>query len=463
MRAARAVRWWTALLAVSLASSGLSCTSFDLFKGPGDAGAPTKVAHDATTPDAVARAASDARVSDAPRCTTPWQQTSPDASCSDRQLFSVTTGVGPIQLLHIARAFDGDVAILYGVSVDAGVALTLMIVDPVTHDIRHTQTIASAPSFDSAAISYDDHGTLSIAYHAAPGDGVVYVAMDGGLEAAPPETVVADASASLLALSTIPSAADAGTPGPLGFVDGTVGIAWFPAPPAPNDFSLSFLHLFARQSTGWNDVEQYGYTQVRSDLTLQPNAQLGVVASGVEYSADPTEPYEGCTWEMAGRVSQCGPSGQLYGLSLSVGATDAYRAYTFPDPTTGVTTLDVATDTDGTYTFPLLSTVTTFPDAVTGGQAEPRAGLVGSTLAIAVAYPTRDLTHRVDFATWDVDSGAATTERVTTVTTSGSATPALDLVIDKGGVPTFAIADPGSGTIYLARAVLPSASSVGSH
>ncbi len=402
-------------------------------------------------------AARDASAPEDPACDSGWTAPLPGSVCGSRALFTAVRDVGAVHLVRLARASGGDVALLYDARTDAGATLTLAIVDPVAQIVRRSRAIASGPAFDAAALSYDGVGTLSVAFHAGAGTSVEYQALDDGLEGGAPETVVADASSSLLAVSSIPGAtADAGPVGPLGLVPGTVGMAWSGAPPEPDDLSVSYLHLFSRQAAGgWSEVETYGYTEPLGDLGLFPNPQRGVVASAIAYSADVDAPFEACTWQMAGRVSQCELAGQLYGLSMAIGAGDAFLAYTFPDPDTGTTTLDVATDSDGSYTFPQLTTVATFPAAVSGGDAEPRAAFAGATVVAAVAYPTRTLAFRLDFATWNTETEAVTTEQVTTVEASTAATPPLDLIVDGHGVPTFAMSDPGSGSILIGRAVLP--------
>ena len=132
---------------------------------------------------------------------------------------------------------------------------------------------------------------------------------------------------------------------------------------------------------------------------MHPNPQLGVVASGIAFTFDPTAPSELCTWQMATRLSYCGFQGTLYGLALTTELGKTHLVYTYEDPSTNATTLALATDTDGSYTFPLLATLLSFPDSPPGSPAIPRAVMLSGDVTTALVYQTTDNLYNVEYVT----------------------------------------------------------------
>lgn len=381
-----------------------------------------------------------------------WQAPFKGETCVTREVFPVIAGLSLVQSIHLARSFRAGVALLYESTTGGSDALTLALIDPVTRSLTSSAVIKSAEAFDATALSYDDVGTLSVAYHTGKGAPVAYVALDGGLSASAPVDVVVDAGGSLLALSSVPTGADGGV-GPLGLVPGSVGLAWYAAPAEITDFADSVLHLFARGSAAeWSEVETYGYTSIGSELSLHPNPQAGVVAAGITNTAE-TPPQAICTWQMAGRVGNCGFRNTLYGLSLTSEPGATHIAYTYEDPATEKTTLNLATDTDGSYTFPLLSTIATLSAAAPGAPAIPRAVMAGGNVTTALTYLEASGRYALAYFTWNASSATATTELVTTVGAATAAGPPFDVTVDGSGVVTIAIFDAASGKIFVARAV----------
>jgi hypothetical protein len=432
----------------------LACTGFNPYAGRGDSGTVTHEAGSTSPPEAGVDAAAHDAAMTCPAMA--WGGAASGTSCQTRQLISIVPHAGAVHSIHLSRGFGDGVALLYDSTTATVDTLTLAMLDPSTLRVTTSKTLASAPAFDATALAYDRTGTLSVAYHAGRGDPVAYIAMDAGLSPANTVNVVSDAGVSALALSSVPQNGGDGGVGPLGLVAGSVGLAWYAAPPEVGDFANSVLHLFARAlppGLQWTEVETYGYTSVSGELSLHENPQAGVVAAGITNTGQTMVPNALCTWQMAGRQTYCGFDNTLYGLSLTTEPGATHVVYTLEDPETQETTLILATDTDGSYTFPGLATIASFPLASPGAPATPRAVMAGGNVTTALAYLQADGRYRLAYVTWHASQSTATIEDVTTVGSATAKGPPFDAVLEPSGAVTMAIFDATSGSILLARAV----------
>jgi hypothetical protein len=462
----------TAACATALACGASACIPFHEYSGPSDAGT---VVPDATLPapdgapfDAAVSASEAATdgpgdtidgADQAVPCTGPWQGPAAGESCHTRSLATLLHAGGVVGSVHVSPAFGGALAVLYDVTSGSTDSLQLALVDPVSATVLKASTIATASAFDATALAYDGAGVLTAAYHATAGSAIESVAIDAGLAPAAAQTLVADAGPSQLALAPMPQVADAGVDaGGFGPVGGTLGLTWSSGIYVQGGHNQESVHFFALQAGTWNETDVYGGVGAYSDLTMVPNLVGGMAAAGtvVGMLTDPGHA-QACVWLMGQQtiLSNCVLDAELYGISVAVSPGATHLVYTWNDPSASVTTLTVATDTDGTYNFPLTSTIATFPDAPVNGSARPVAVPLGAGFVAAVAYVGADFAFRVDYVTWSPANGPSALERVTTVTSATSFAPPFDLTRDASGSAVLVVADAASGDLLLARAAPP--------